>query len=519
MKFNPRSIPAYLVTGAALGLAFPAQHVYPLAWVGLIPLLVSTWRSDARAAFTRFFLAGSIFYLILLHWLLSNVYWAGGWAVWGYVALSGIMGLYWGITGWAWAMVRARLAMLPSALVLAVLWVGMEHAQSFLFTGFGWGALGYSQGPDLAFAQLAAIGGVPMLSGVLVLTGALLSQAIAEAKRRAVRIACAVGVAALAHGIGAALIAPADYGEQPFTVGVIQSDFPLEMKWDPEYTVEMVRNVAGKSRMLAEQSRVDLFVWPESLVMADVETPGIWEELTALTRETGVPLYTGAMRSNPDTNGDLNSSHLISPEGKVAQTYDKIHLAPFGEYVPLGKYLPFIQKVVPAIGEVEAGTAARKIVVGERALGPLICFEVLFPAMASQLRTEGADTLVVITNLAWFGASSALNQELEVARMRAIETRLPLVHDANSGITGVFDPYGRFALVDLYFDGHGNAFRFEHLAPSDSRMERLGGVLPVAKPAGRPVPFSVLLIPNVVLAVSVAMTAVALVRGRRRVET
>lgn len=516
MKSILRFIPAYAVTGAALGLAFPAMHLFPLAWLGLVPLLVSAWHSGPRGAFKRFTLAGCVFYLIILHWLLTNVYWAGGWAVFGYAALSAIMGLYWGVTGWAWAVVRRRFPKTPSALALAVLWMAMEHAQSFLFTGFGWGALGYSQGPDLALAQWAAIGGVPLISAALVAVSALVAGAVAETPRRTARLASAVGIVAVAHAAGALMMAPAVYGDKPFTVGLIQSDFPLEMKWDPEYTSEMVRNVADKSRMLADQERVDLFVWPESLVMSDVETPGIWEAIESLTRDTGVPLYTGAMRSSPETNGDLNSSHLILPDGRIAQTYDKIHLAPFGEYVPFGKYLPFIKKVVPAIGEVEAGTEFKTIPVGERTLGPLICFEVLFPAMGSELRGKGADALVVITNLAWFGASAALNQELEIARMRAIEARAPLVHDANSGITGVFDPYGRFQLVDIYFDGRGNAYRFEHLSPANTRMERLGGVLPLARAVERPVPFSVLAIPNAALALAAAWVAVALLWRPRR---
>ncbi|MBX7257587.1 MAG: apolipoprotein N-acyltransferase [Candidatus Hydrogenedentes bacterium] len=515
MKSILRFIPAYVVTGAALGLAFPAAHLFPLAWVALVPLFVSTWRCGARDSFRRFFLAGFLFYLVILHWLLTNVYWAGGWAVWGYVALSAIMALYWGIIGWSWALVRSRLPWVPPVLVLVVLWVGMEHAQSFLFTGFGWGALGYSQGPDLALAQWAAIGGVPLLSGLLVGVNGLLAGVIADGTRRVPRIACAICVVAGAHGAGAMMLAPADYGEQTFNVGLIQSDFPLEMKWDPEYTSEMVRNAADKSRVLAGEGDVDLFVWPESLVMDDIETPGIWEPIESMTRETGVPLFTGTMRTNAQTRGDLNSSQLIAPDGQIKATYDKIHLAPFGEYVPFGKYLPFIKKVVPAIGEVEAGTELKTIAVGERTMGPLICFEVLFPAMASRLRAEGADFLVVITNLAWFGASSALDQELEVARMRAIEARMPLVHDANSGITGVFDPYGRFELVDIYFDGHGNAYRFEHLEPTNTRMERLGGVLPVSHAAERPVPFSVLAIPNATLVAGIALTVLAGVYRRR----
>ncbi|MCC6491052.1 MAG: apolipoprotein N-acyltransferase [Candidatus Hydrogenedentes bacterium] len=505
-----------IASGVVLALCFPGWHLYPLAWAILVPLLVRCWSCSPRQAAGHFFLAGMSFYLVLLQWLMSNVYWAGGWAFWGYAGLCIIMSLYWALLGTVWVYVRGTSPRVPAAAVLALLWMAMEFLQATAFTGFGWGALGYSQGKDLYLIQWAALGGVSLVSGILVLVNALLAGVVAERRFCMMRLTAAAAIAAGVHGAGYLLAKPALYGDLPFQVGLLQADFPLEMKWDPEYTVDMVANAAEKSRMLDQSTPVSLVVWPESLIMDDVEVPEILEEIQSLTRDIEAPLFAGTHRTNRDTSGSMNSSVLVEADGTVADFYDKIHLAPFGEYVPLSEWLPFISKVVPAIGDIEAGTVPKTLQTGKRRIGPLICFEVLFAPMAARLRDEGADLLVVITNLGWFGSSSAVSQELEVARLRAVETRLPLAHCANTGISGMFDPYGRFSLIDIYFDGHGNAYRMADIGPEATRMHRLGGVLPAALPAPHPLPIGPWLAPRAALLASAVLVAGALVSRRAR---
>jgi apolipoprotein N-acyltransferase len=299
-------------------------------------------------------------------------------------------------------------------------------------------------------------------------------------------------------------------------VGVFQSNFPLEMKWDPEYTVEMVRNAAEKSRKLAENESVDLFVWPETLVMDELTVPKIYDEIATLTQTTGAALFTGSQRLAPETGRSRNSSFLVTAEGTVQGYYDKIHLAPFGEYVPFGEYIPFIQTVVPIISDVEPGSDVRVFPLDGRTLGPLICFEVLFSDMSECLRREGADFLVVITNLGWFGASNALEQELEQARLRAVETRLPLVHSANTGISGVFDPWGRFTGMNAMVTSYGTFHRLRgDLSPRDTKRFRILGAMALAEPGPRPVPWRPQRLPQAAVLASVVLLAGALVRRFR----
>lgn len=501
-----------MLSGVGLALCFPTWHLFPMAWVALVPLLIRAHQASTAETARQFIVAGFTFYLVLLQWLMSNIYWAGGWAIWGYALLSLFMASYWGLTGFLWQRLRPRFRGL-AAIGLAILWAAMEHLQGTLFGGFGWGSLAYSQGPDLPFLQWAAIGGAPLVSLVLVLVNALLAELILERKGRIVRAVACLVVLAGVHGAGYAMLGDPHYGEKKFTAGIVQSNFPLEMKWDWEYTEEMVRNTSDKSRWMAHNQKIDLLVWPESLLMDSIDRPGIHELVTGLCRETGSALYTGAVRFEDGTREELNSSYLINGAGIIETYYDKIHLAPFGEYVPFGNYIPFIKQVVPSIGDIASGNEPKVLPAGERRFGPLICFEVLFGPMAERLRSMGADMLVVITNLGWFGESNAIPEELEIARVRAIETRLPLIHSANTGVSGVFDPWGRFTGIYNAFDSRGDVVSYrDRITPQETIRQRLFGAIDIPLPERQPVPGGPTVFPWLALGASVILTALSFLR-------
>jgi apolipoprotein N-acyltransferase len=494
-----------------LAFSFPKWGLFPLAWVALVPLLYSTRSSPPRQAFFRFLLAGWLFHSLVLQWLLTNTYWAGGWAVLGQQVLCLILGLYWGFTGALWAWLGRSCARLPRVLVITLLWMSMEFTQAHLFTGFGWTALAHSQGSDLALLQWAAIGGAPLVAALLVAANALAAQALAPAFRTK-RALMGVGAALLigiSHLIGAQLMDAPDYKGHPLKAGIFQSNFPLEMKWDPEYTEEMVRNAAQKSATLAQHQDIDLLVWPETLIMDSIDSPAILGLVTDLTQGTGAALFTGAQGPGNRVDSIRNASHLIDASGVIVGHYDKIHLAPFGEYAPLDRYFPFVRELIPAISDIEPGDEPTTFPIAGRNLGPLICFEVVFPDMAEELRSRGADFLVVITNLGWFGASNALAQEIDIARLRAIETRLPLIHCANTGISGVFDPWGRFTGLDassVFINRHGQQVTlYDEVSADDLNQYRCAGALPVAAPGRRPVPWN----PQVIAPLAIALLLIA----------
>ncbi len=507
------SLPAF--SGVLLATCFPVFSLYPLVWFALVPLLLSVRNDAPPQAALRFFVAGFIFHVILLQWMIANIMWAGGWAVIGQQLLCVVLALFWAVTGAAWSWVRARTSALFAALGLPVFWVAMEQLQGTVFTGLGWSTLIYSQGPNLPLIQWAAIGSAPFVSLFIVITNALLALAVAEKRARYPLIGTSLLIVAGAHLGGYLMLSEAEYGDDPFRVGIFQSNFPQEMKWDPEYTVDMVRKASEQSLALAREEDIDLMVWPEALVLEDITYPAILDPIASAVRGGDFKLFTGAARW--EDGRAYNSSYLIGEDASVLGRYDKIHLAPFGEYIPLARYIPFVSRLVPSIGGMTPGTEPVVLPVGDRALGPLICFEMLFPPMSQRLRAEGADFIAVVTNLGWFGHSNALPQEIDIARIRAIETRLPLVHSANTGISGVFDPWGRFSMVDIMVHPAG------HLVPTradvqarDIIMRRLVGAFDLARPAARPVPFPPHYLAWCMLPLSLGIAVYSAWKGRRR---
>jgi len=429
-----------LLSGAFLAISFPSWNLYLLAWCAPALLFWRVRRAGVFETAVQFFAAGWLFHTVLLQWLMANIQWVGGVAVIGYQLICLLLALFWAVTGTAWALLRQRAPRFGGAFGLALLWAFMEFLEARLFTGFGWSALAHSQGPNLWLLQLAAVGGVGLVSFVVALVNGLLALAAAERPWRYPRLAAAAAVVIVAHGGGRLLLRDAVYPEDRFEVGIVQPAFPQDMKWSGLYDEQMVHEAARMSRLLAARGPLDLVVWPEATVMESFDREPFRSALGVAAGDTGAYLFTGAVR---DADGkSYNSSVLVAPDGEMLGYYDKVHLAPFGEYMPFSELLPFLRRIVP--GDMDAGSVQKTLDMGQRTLGPLICFEVLFAPMAESLRRMGADTLVVVTNLGWFGRSCAAAQELDIARLRAIETRLPLIHAANTGLSGVFDPYGRF---------------------------------------------------------------------------
>ncbi len=508
-----------VATGTGLALTFPRWGCFPLAWFALVPLITRCRSIKPAQAALHFYGAGLLFNLLVLQWLTANIYWAGGWATIGYVLLCMYLASYWAALGAAWVWIKESPGPAGGPITFALLWVAMEFAQARLFTGFGWLALGYAHARDLLLLQWASVGTVYMLSAIVVCGSACLAYAFVERKNRGRYAAAALCLAALSHGAGWMMLEDPDMtlgdpetAPSPLVVGIFQSNFSVEMKQDRSFHVEMVRRAVSASRVLAETKNTDLIVWPEALVVNGLERFPVQEMVTEFARDADTDLFTGSDRVERESGEFYNSSYLISREGEIMGHYDKMHLAPFGEYFPFNDLLPFVSALVPGVGGMEAGDEVALFEAGDRRFGPLICFEVLFPTMAEELRSRGADFLVVITNLGWFGQSNAIPQELEIARVRAVETRLPLIHVANTGISGMVDPWGRFTAVDGLVDEEGRYREFVDTPhPEETIRMRLTGAFLIPEPGRRPLPMNPGLFPWIAVAALLAVVCASLV--------
>lgn len=478
-----RSYAWAIVSGVLMAWAFPTFHWFPLAWLALVPLFVRAARQTPREAAAQFFVGGWVFYAIVLQWLTANIFWAGGWAIVSHLGLSVVLALFWAALGAIWSGLNARWPDYRTILLVTGCWISMEWIQGRLFTGFCWAALGFSQGPDVWFAQVASLVGVIGLSGVLAAVNLGLAQAILVRQARWKLFAIAAGLAALVHLVGLSLYGADQRDTSDYTVGMYQSHYPQHMKWDPDFQEEMLEMAMVQSHAVLDAEPAQLLVWPEALVMDDFRSPRTLEQLQSFTAATGTPLFTGAVRRDVETGDAYNSSALIRPDGTY-DYYDKVHLAPMGEYIPFEKYLSFVRGF-GANGGMTPGKEQVVLEANGRKFGPLICFEVLFAPQASRCRQLGADFLVVVTNLAWFGQSNILAQELEIARFRAIENRLPLVQCANSGVSAIIDPYGRIAVIDGFIGRQGYVVwkKDRPPSPADAMLQRRAAAMPLA-PAG-----------------------------------
>jgi len=238
-------------------------------------------------------------------------------------------------------------------------------------------------------------------------------------------------------------------------VSIVQGNIDQDVKWDPAFQTDTTRKYLALSRRVGKEPS-NLVVWPET---ATPFAYGYHPRLTGLVRrgiiDIGRNFLFGSLsfRLADGRVEHYNSAYLIDRTGTAVDRYDKAHLVPFGEYVPLGKWFPFLGKIVAQVGDFTPGERGKTIRWGKYRLGVLICYEGIFPDLARHMVRNGSSCLVNITNDAWYGRTSAPYQHFSIAVFRAIENRRSLVRSANTGISGFVDPVGRIlASTDLFVD-------------------------------------------------------------------
>ena len=431
-----------------------------MALVAVVPLLVSLsgWRGRPgvypgltfRQGAARGATAGLVHYLATMYWTGAVVQTYGGLA--GPVALlvALTLALYMSAyTAVAAGLLSASVRRLGTrGLMLAPpLWVAGEFARGHVLGGFPWIPLGSAVVTLVPIAQLASLVGVYGVSFFLMIQGVLVARAITGAARE--RLVCGVTAAALltaVSGWGSWRVAEARLTREgtPATVGLVQANVAQVDKWNPRMAGEIARRYDVLTRQAASGG-ADVVLWPESATPYFFnEDPIEAESIRALVRATGVPLLFGTdeiERGRPDRY--FNSAMLLDRAGSVAAVYRKIKLVPFGEYVPLRSLLFFVQPLVEAVSDFTPGERVTMLPVGEHMASTAICYEVVYPDLVRQAVLEGAELLTTITNDGWYGDSSAPYQHFELASMRAIEQGRYLARAANTGISGVVDPYGQ----------------------------------------------------------------------------
>lgn len=461
------------ISGIILALAFPKIDFSLLAWVAFTPLLWIIQQKTPKHAFAYGWSAGMGFYLCTVYWVVQTIgLYSNIPTVIAIIPLFMMCAILASYTGAFVAGLRFYQDSGGSVLVLGPpLWAALEWLRSFFFIGFPWVNLGYSQHPFLNLIQFAEVTGVYGLSALVIFVNLVffrLVQVKEAGRGRPLLIAGLLLVSLTGWGAWRRSQLAALPPTHHLRVGLIQGNIEQDKKWDKEFQEETLSRYERLSRAVAANG-ADLIVWPETAVPFFFQSDIHYQQrLLDLIRELRVPFLFGAVGWKPKSINDVtlfNRAYLVSASGDVLGSYDKIKLAPFGEYIPFhSSFLFFLDKLVEGIGDFAAGTEATVLALPSEKFGVLICFEGIFPDLARRFVANGAHLLVNITNDAWFGRSSAPYQHLVMEAMRAVENRVPLVRAANTGFSAVITPDGQIRAHTALYE---TTFLLEDLAWPD----------------------------------------------------
>lgn len=437
-----------IISSILLILAFPRFNLGFLAWIALIPLFFALENKNIKQRFAIGYLFGLIFFSGILYWLVNVT-------VPGTIVLVLLLSLAPAI----FCSLYLKLITYNLLLFLAIpsAWVITEYLRTYLFTGFPWALLGYSQYLNLPVIQISDITGSYGISFIIVLVNFCIYAIIKKFPNKKIFTTLGISILIVTVFYGFYRLNQ-KYMIPPIKVAVVQGNIPQSMKWDRTYE-KFILDKYEFITLEAQESNPDIIIWPETSVPGILgRDKHIFSRVTNLARSIDTDLLIGTIREIDSKF--YNSATLVSKEGRILESYDKLHLVPFGEYVPLEKYMPWFRNTIDKpIGNFEPGTEFKLLkvktgqasVIGDSIIkdtrfykfGTLICFEDIFPNLARRFVKEGALFLVNITNDAWFGKTSAPYQHVQSSVFRAVENRVPVIRSANTGVSCFIDQKGR----------------------------------------------------------------------------
>lgn len=442
--------------------SFPGVGFYPLVWFALVPLLFALTDLTPNNSFRIGLLTGFVHYLTLLFWLVPTMRIYGHLPLYLCISVLFLFAFYLALYIGIFAFFLTKFCSKPASCIFIIptLWVSVEYIRSFLFSGFPWEFLGYSQFNNLHLIQISDITGPYGLSFLIAFSNAVFFLASlylckkkwqgkeVPGKFSAVSIVAIPLIFILIWSYGEWRIKSIDklVATSPSAkVTIVQGNISQSEKWDPAFQEATTKKYIDLS-LSAQKDNPDIVIWPETA------TPFYFlynTDMSAMVKKGIQDAGTHFLIGSPSfirrkNNIEFyNSAYLVNPKGEVSDKYDKVHLVPFGEYVPFKKWLPFLGKMVQQVGDFRAGKKGNTIDWKDYKIGVQICYEIIFPNLSRAMAKNNAALLANITNDAWFGKTSAPYQHFSMSVFRAVENRRTLARSANTGISGFVDPVGR----------------------------------------------------------------------------
>jgi len=435
------------LVGAWFGFANPLLHFPPAILLLPAALILTALRATSPGhAFRTGLLTTLPGYAASLYWLAIPVHDYGN-LPWALalpcpVLIGGLLAAYAGVFCAGMHLVRPRLSHPLAMLLAGLMWTSLELARNHFLTGFSWLTLASALAPWPETIGLAAWVGSFGLSGLLVALSHTLTLGRGWTRLLILPLTGLCLLPALTRGP----VVPSGLA----SVTVIQGNIDQSLKWDEAMQNAILQTYVGLSRAAVVQNVPDLVVWPETAMPFYFQDPSdLSTTVRSSVEQLGVPVLAGAPAYSIPTEPGApqyvlhNRAYLLNKNGETLSWYDKEHLVPFGEYVPLEKWLPFISKLVPGQFEFRPGDNTAPLTAGPLAMGLLICYEAIFPELAQKQVERGANVLVNISNDAWFGSSSAPWQHLHLSVLRAVEQNRAIIRGTNTGISVFIGPDGR----------------------------------------------------------------------------
>lgn len=452
MKIKISDILLVSATGILTALSFPKFNLSFLCWISFIPLLFVLSKKNPKQSFLLGLIAGISFYSLLIYWIPSVPAQYGnlsmGLSLFIYFLLVLFLSFFWAFFSLLFSKINQSF---PRVIyfIAPCLWVSFEYLITYIFTGFPWGLIGYTQYRNLAFIQISSVSGIYALSFVLIFFQSFFLYSM-RAKRKRYFFSALILVL-LIHAAGLATLKKTSPNTQSFTASVIQGNVSAEIDWN-ESTHQEIRSLFEQHLELttrAYEKGAQLVIWPEFSVPLCFSCPyGIYkdfkEQIVQIAQKLRLTLLLGS-NEKTETQENVfyyNTALCIGPDLSISRYY-KRHLVPFGEYTPYKKVFSFIEKMTHAIGEITPGTRYSLHGFKGAKFGSPICYEIIFPNLVRKFVKKGGNFLVTITNDGWYGKSSAPYQHFSIAVIRAVENRRYLLRAATTGISGIIDPYGR----------------------------------------------------------------------------
>lgn len=459
------------LSGVALTLSFPSHGSPFFAWFALVPLLYAIRRLSFKKSFYIGFLSGLVHYITLLYWLAGTIETYGHLSLYLCISilifLSAYLALYTGMFTSFVSFLRPKPTV--ALVLIPALWVFLEYIKTFVFSGFPWELLGYSQHEYLEIIQISDLFGVYGVSFLIVLSNTtffLILHSFANINcnrgKKVIKqifsyLIFFLFIFTCVNIYGKKRMESIDAlikGSRRLKFTVVQGNIDQTIKWNRAFQNQSTEKYIRLS--VSQKKHSDIVVWPETATpfyflynkeLSDIIKKGIHDAGSDFI--IGSPSF--VLKNN--SINFYNSAYLVNSEGSLYGKYNKSHLVPFGEYVPFKRWLPFINKMVEGAGDFKPGEKGKTLKWKDVKLGIQICYEIIFPRLSAALTKNNAAILINITNDAWYGRTSAPYQHFSMAVFRAIENRRSLVRSANTGISGFIDACGRvIAKTDIFND-------------------------------------------------------------------